>query len=43
MSAEQQCVSVWQFGFRKWKSQVTECQFEDRLEVVKELYSDLTT
>lgn len=30
-----------QFGFRKWKSHVTERPFEDRSEVVKELYSDL--
>lgn len=36
------CVSVWQFGFRKWKSHVTERPFEDRSEVVKELYSELT-
>lgn len=36
------CVSIWQFGFRKWKSHVTERSFEDRSEVVKELYSDLT-
>lgn len=36
------CVSVWQFGFRKWKSHVTERPLEDRSEVVKELYSELT-
>lgn len=36
------CASVWQFGFRKWKSHVTERPFEDRSEVVKELYSELT-
>lgn len=36
------CVSVGQFGFRKWKSHVTERPFEDRSEVVKELYSELT-
>lgn len=35
-------MSVWQFGFRKWKSHVTERPFEDRSEVVKELYSELT-
>lgn len=32
---------VCQFGFRKWKSHVTERPFEDRSEVVKELYSEL--
>lgn len=36
-------MSVWQFGFRKWKSHVTERPFEDRSEVVKELYSELTS
>lgn len=35
------CVCVSQFGFRKWKSHVTERPFEDRSEVVKELYSEL--
>lgn len=30
-----------QFGFRKWKSHVTERPFEERSDVVKELYSDL--
>lgn len=30
-----------QFGFRKWKSHVTEQPFEERTEEVKELYSDL--
>lgn len=34
-------VCVCQFGFRKWKSHVTERPFEDRSEVVKELYSEL--
>ncbi|XP_063073390.1 cation/H+ exchanger protein 1 [Engraulis encrasicolus] len=29
------------FGFRKWKSHVTEQPFEERTEEVKELYSDL--
>lgn len=38
-----ECPSVWQFGFRKWKSHVTERPFEDRSEVVKELYSELNT
>lgn len=35
------CLCVWQFGFRKWKSHVTERPFQDRSEVVKELYSEL--
>uniref|UniRef100_H3D3L0 Cation/H+ exchanger protein 2 n=1 Tax=Tetraodon nigroviridis TaxID=99883 RepID=H3D3L0_TETNG len=35
-------VNNYRFGFRKWKSHVTERPFEDRSEVVKELYSDLT-
>lgn len=30
-----------QFGFRKWKSHVTERPIEDRSEVVRELYSEL--
>lgn len=34
-------VCVCQFGFRKWKSHVTERPIEDRSEVVKELYSEL--
>lgn len=34
-------MSVCQFGFRKWKSHVTERPIEDRSEVIKELYSDL--
>lgn len=34
-------MSVCQFGFRKWKSHVTERPIEDRSDVVKELYSDL--
>uniref|UniRef100_A0A674NZI4 Cation/H+ exchanger protein 2 n=1 Tax=Takifugu rubripes TaxID=31033 RepID=A0A674NZI4_TAKRU len=33
----------YRFGFRKWKSHVTERPFEDRSEVVKELYSELTS
>lgn len=37
------CLSMGQFGFRKWKSHVTERPFEDRSEVVKELYSELTS
>ncbi|KAL0968384.1 hypothetical protein UPYG_G00266170 [Umbra pygmaea] len=32
----------YRFGFRKWKSHVTERPFEDRSDVVKELYSELT-
>lgn len=32
---------VCQFGFRKWKSHVTERPIEDRSDVVKELYSEL--
>lgn len=31
----------FQFGFRKWKSHVTERPIEDRSEVVRELYSEL--
>uniref|UniRef100_A0A3P8Z759 Cation/H+ exchanger protein 2 n=1 Tax=Esox lucius TaxID=8010 RepID=A0A3P8Z759_ESOLU len=31
----------YRFGFRKWKSHVTERPFEVRSDVVKELYSDL--
>ncbi|XP_030642822.1 cation/H+ exchanger protein 1 [Chanos chanos] len=31
----------YRFGFRKWKSHVTERPIEDRSEVVKELYSEL--
>uniref|UniRef100_A0A8D3A0E8 Cation exchanger C521.04c n=1 Tax=Scophthalmus maximus TaxID=52904 RepID=A0A8D3A0E8_SCOMX len=34
-------VNNYRFGFRKWKSHVTERPFEDRSEVVKELYSEL--
>ncbi|KAF7661057.1 hypothetical protein LDENG_00269100 [Lucifuga dentata] len=34
-------VNNYRFGFRKWKSHVTERPFEGRSEVVKELYSDL--
>lgn len=30
-----------QFGFKKWKSHVTARPWEDRSEIVKELYSDL--
>lgn len=32
----------YRFGFRKWKSHVTERPFEVRSDVVKELYSELT-
>ncbi|XP_068458910.1 uncharacterized protein [Clinocottus analis] len=34
-------VNNYRFGFRKWKSHVTERPFEVRSEVVKELYSEL--
>lgn len=34
-------MSLCQFGFRKWKSHVTERPIEDRSDVVKELYSEL--
>ncbi|XP_070687318.1 uncharacterized protein [Pempheris klunzingeri] len=34
-------VNNYRFGFRKWKSHVTERPFEGRSEVVKELYSEL--
>ncbi|MBN3298346.1 VNX1 protein, partial [Amia calva] len=33
----------FQFGFKKWKSHVTERPWEDRSEIVKELYSELKT
>ncbi|XP_051910968.1 cation/H+ exchanger protein 1 [Hippocampus zosterae] len=32
----------YKFGFRKWKGNVTERPIEDRSDVVKELYSDLS-
>ncbi|XP_071358147.1 cation/H+ exchanger protein 1 isoform X2 [Trachinotus anak] len=32
----------YKFGFRKWKGNVTEKPIEDRSEVIKELYSDLS-
>ncbi|XP_035530774.1 cation/H+ exchanger protein 1 isoform X2 [Morone saxatilis] len=32
----------YKFGFRKWKGNVTERPIEDRSEVIKELYSDLS-
>lgn len=32
-----------QFGFRKWKGNVTEKPIEDRSDIIKELYSDLRT
>ncbi|KAM9823983.1 cation/H+ exchanger protein 1 [Neosynchiropus ocellatus] len=32
----------YKFGFRKWKGNVTEKPIEDRSDVVKELYSDLS-
>ncbi|XP_063782812.1 uncharacterized protein LOC134932375 isoform X2 [Pseudophryne corroboree] len=31
----------YKFGFKKWKSHITERPWEDRSEIVKELYSDL--
>uniref|UniRef100_A0A8C9QY00 Cation/H+ exchanger protein 1 n=1 Tax=Scleropages formosus TaxID=113540 RepID=A0A8C9QY00_SCLFO len=34
-------VNNYRFGFRKWKSHVTERPFEDRSDIVKELYSEL--
>ncbi|KAM9754179.1 uncharacterized protein ACNS7B_007238 [Menidia menidia] len=34
-------VNNYRFGFRKWKSHVTERPLEDRSDVVKELYSEL--
>uniref|UniRef100_A0A672YUQ6 Putative cation exchanger C521.04c n=1 Tax=Sphaeramia orbicularis TaxID=375764 RepID=A0A672YUQ6_9TELE len=34
-------VNNYRFGFRKWKSHVTERPFEERSDVVKELYSEL--
>ncbi|XP_063052090.1 uncharacterized protein cax2 [Engraulis encrasicolus] len=37
----QKLANNYKFGFRKWKSHVTERPFEERSEVVKELYSDL--
>lgn len=33
--------SLCKFGFRKWKSHVTERPFEKRSDIVKELYSEL--
>uniref|UniRef100_UPI0037E8BF42 cation/H+ exchanger protein 1 n=1 Tax=Semicossyphus pulcher TaxID=241346 RepID=UPI0037E8BF42 len=32
----------YKFGFRKWKGNVTEKPIEDRSEIIKELYSDLS-
>uniref|UniRef100_A0A665WQU4 Cation/H+ exchanger protein 1 n=1 Tax=Echeneis naucrates TaxID=173247 RepID=A0A665WQU4_ECHNA len=32
----------YKFGFRKWKGNVTEKPMEDRSEIIKELYSDLS-
>lgn len=34
---------IFQFGFRKWKGNVTEKPIEDRSDIIKELYSDLST
>ncbi|TRY83461.1 hypothetical protein DNTS_016206 [Danionella cerebrum] len=39
----QKLANNYKFGFRKWKSHVTERPFEDRSDVVKELYSSLTS
>lgn len=36
------CDVFGQFGFRKWKGNVTERPIEDRSDIIKELYSDLT-
>lgn len=33
--------SIFKFGFRKWKSHVTQRPFQDRSDIVKELYSEL--
>uniref|UniRef100_A0A668AYK2 Cation/H+ exchanger protein 1 n=1 Tax=Myripristis murdjan TaxID=586833 RepID=A0A668AYK2_9TELE len=33
----------YKFGFRKWKGNVTERPIQDRSDIVKELYSDLST
>ncbi|XP_027695953.1 uncharacterized protein LOC114026453 [Vombatus ursinus] len=33
--------SPWKFGFKKWKSHVTARPWEDRPEIVRELYDDL--
>ncbi|KAI4880690.1 hypothetical protein NFI96_018433, partial [Prochilodus magdalenae] len=37
----QKLANNYRFGFRKWKSHVTERPFNDRSEIVKELYSEL--
>ncbi|XP_026880379.2 low affinity vacuolar monovalent cation/H(+) antiporter isoform X2 [Electrophorus electricus] len=37
----QKLANNYKFGFRKWKSHVTERPFQDRSEIVKELYSEL--
>uniref|UniRef100_A0A8C1P128 Cation/H+ exchanger protein 2 n=1 Tax=Cyprinus carpio TaxID=7962 RepID=A0A8C1P128_CYPCA len=37
----QKLANNYKFGFRKWKSHVTERPFEDRSSIVKELYSEL--
>uniref|UniRef100_A0A671PJ63 Putative cation exchanger C521.04c n=1 Tax=Sinocyclocheilus anshuiensis TaxID=1608454 RepID=A0A671PJ63_9TELE len=37
----QKLANNYKFGFRKWKSHVTERPFEDRSNIVKELYSEL--
>ncbi|XP_058622982.1 uncharacterized protein cax2 isoform X2 [Onychostoma macrolepis] len=37
----QKLANNYKFGFRKWKSHVTERPFQDRSDIVKELYSEL--
>uniref|UniRef100_A0A8C1Z4I7 Cation/H+ exchanger protein 2 n=1 Tax=Cyprinus carpio TaxID=7962 RepID=A0A8C1Z4I7_CYPCA len=37
----QKLANNYKFGFRKWKSHVTERPFEERSSIVKELYSEL--
>ncbi|KAL0963057.1 hypothetical protein UPYG_G00349150 [Umbra pygmaea] len=37
----QKLANNYKFGFRKWKSHVTERPIEDRSDIVKELYSEL--
>ncbi|KAI5105442.1 putative cation exchanger C521.04c isoform X1 [Silurus meridionalis] len=37
----QKLANNYKFGFRKWKSHVTERPFEERSDIVKELYSEL--
>ncbi|GCC40219.1 hypothetical protein chiPu_0024378, partial [Chiloscyllium punctatum] len=37
----QKLANNYKFGFKKWKSHVTQRPLEDRSAIVKELYSDL--